>query len=210
MFTSLHEARTEKRWPNEREILRTPMPYLDALVEEMLRLAQPVPGLVRQATVDTQILGRHIPKGTEVFMPVNGPGFFSPAFPIDDSLRTSQCLEAKSRIRTWPEDGRMADFRPERWLVAAPADGSVQPEATFEGFVFDPTAGPMMAFSLGPRGCFGRRLAYVTLKILTTLIMWNFELLPCGEKLSSYKAHDMLTNRPDFCYVRLKSLDDTV
>ncbi|KAG8166735.1 hypothetical protein KVR01_002424 [Diaporthe batatas] len=187
LFTSLHKARAEKRWPNEREILRTPMPYLDALVEEMLRLAQPVPGLVRQATVDTQILGCHIPKGTEVFMP---------------------CLEAKSRIRTWPEDGSMADFRPERWLVAAPADGSVPPEATFDGYVFDQSAGPMMAFSLGPRGCFGRRLAYVTLKILTTLIMWNFELLPCGEKLSLYKAHDMLTNRPDLCYVRLKSVDD--
>lgn len=208
LFTSLHEARSEGRWPTEREILRTPMPYLDAIVEEMLRLAQPVPGLVRQATVDTQILGHHIPKGTEVFMPVNGPGFFSPAFAIDDGLRTAECLDAKTkdRIRTWPNDGRMASFVPERWLVPAP--DNVAEASTFDGCVFDSTRGPMMAFSLGPRGCFGRRLAYVTLKILTTLIAWNFELLPCGEKLSSYKAHDMLTNRPDFCYVRLRKLEE--
>ncbi|KAJ4422998.1 hypothetical protein N0V82_002392 [Gnomoniopsis sp. IMI 355080] len=189
--------------PSHEQILNTQMPYLDAVVEEMLRCAQPVPGLVRQATVDTQILGCHIPKGTQVFMLANGPGMFSPSLPVKDELRTPECLEAKGRIGKWAEDGRMDQFVPERWLVPAVAGNGA---GMFEGMSFNQAAGPMMAFSLGPRGCFGRRLAYVSLKLLVTLIVWNFELLPCPEELSSYKAHDNLTNRPDFCYVRLKKV----
>ncbi|OBR03096.1 Cytochrome P450 monooxygenase [Colletotrichum higginsianum IMI 349063] len=201
---TLSAASSEGRWPTHNEILRTSMPYLDAVVEEMLRLAQPVPGLVRQATCDTQILGHFVPKGTQVFMLANGPSFLSPAMLVEESLRTQQGRDSKESLKMWKEDGSMASFMPERWLVPAPA--GTKAESTFDGFVFDQTAGPMMAFSLGPRGCFGRRLAYMSLKLLLTLIAWNYELLPCGENLSSYTAHDILTNRPDFCYVRPRKL----
>ncbi|KAK1979271.1 cytochrome P450 monooxygenase [Colletotrichum cereale] len=204
--TSLSAASAEGRWPTETEILRTSMPYLDAVVEEMLRLAQPVPGLVRQATCDTQILGRFVPKGTQVFMLANGPSFLTPAMPIDESLRTQECRDSKPTLKMWEENGRMADFVPERWLV--PASAGTRINGAFEGFVFHQAAGPMMAFSLGPRGCFGRRLAYMSLKLLLTLITWNYELLPCGNNLSSYAAHDILTNRPDFCYIRPRKLKE--
>lgn len=193
-------AASAKRLPSADEIIRTPMPYLDAVIDEMLRVAQPVPGLVRQATQDTQILGCFIPKGTQVFMLANGPSMFSPSLPIPDHLRTQTCLEAKGKTGAWIEDGHMADFDPERWLVPA-SEGA--PE--FEGKAFNQAAGPMMAFSLGPRGCFGRKLAYLTLKLLVSLIVWKFELLPCEEELSSYKAYDNLTNRPVSCYVRLRN-----
>jgi cytochrome P450 len=46
-----------------------------------------------------------------------------------------------------------------------------------KGDEFDPSAKPVLAFGLGLRGCFGKRLAYVEIRILITLIIWNFELL---------------------------------
>ena len=47
------------------------------------------------------------------------------------------------------------------------------------GEVFDSTAGPQLAFGLGPRGCYGRRMAFLQLRIFTVLLIWKFELLGC-------------------------------
>jgi cytochrome P450 len=67
----------------------------------------------------------------------------------------------------------MTLFKPERWIV---------------GDEFDATAGPQLAFDLGTRGCYGKRLVYVEMRILLTLIVWNFELLPYPTALPSYKS----------------------
>lgn len=51
------------------------LPYLEAVVEEAQRHANTITFSVRQAKVDTTLLGRRIPKGTEAFMPANGAGY---------------------------------------------------------------------------------------------------------------------------------------
>ena len=89
----------------------------------------------------------------------------------------------------------VAAFRPERWLV--------QKE---KGDAFNVTAGPVLAFGLGLRGFFGKRLAYLEMRILLTLIIWNFELLQCPPALSGYDSVLVSANRPKDCYVRLRSL----
>lgn len=43
-------------------------PYLDAVIEECLRIAGVAPMVLRDAVVDTEIFGYHIPKGTTVWM----------------------------------------------------------------------------------------------------------------------------------------------
>lgn len=126
----------------------------------------------------------------------NGPGIFSPAFEIDDSLRSKSFLSANDRVGTWdPLD--MAKFNPERWLVDSEKGGKE----------FSSTAGPLLTFGLGPRGCFGRKLAYIEMKIFLTLILWEFELQKCPEALSSYAAVDKLTHAPQQSFVKLKRVE---
>ncbi|ROT35564.1 cytochrome P450 [Sodiomyces alkalinus F11] len=200
--TSHAAAARDRRAPSAEEIARTnKVAYLDAVVEEILRCGCTVPLLERQATTDTTLLGHFIPRGTTILVPIWGPSMSEPACDVDEALRspTSQAAGAKGRggPKTWDEEG-MDQFRPERWLATDGETGDT---------VFDSAAGPMLTFGLGMRGCFGRRLAYLELKIMITLIVWHFELLPCAEQLSGYAAYDELTRKPRQCFVRLKETE---
>jgi cytochrome P450 len=154
------------------------IPYLDAVIEEILRLSHTFALLERQSTEATTILGHPVPKGTTVFMPMYGPSFTEVGFKIDNTSRSESSRNAlRSRgERKWPESN-MNDFCPERWLR----------EVGNEKEAFDRTAGPFLAFGLGKRGCFGQKLAYLEMKLVLTLIIWHFELQPCPHKLSSYE-----------------------
>ncbi|EXJ60823.1 hypothetical protein A1O7_04976 [Cladophialophora yegresii CBS 114405] len=188
-------ATAERRNPTVDEIIKIPIPYLDAFIEEMNRTAQLFSAAVRSATVDTTVLGYNIPKGTEVFLMQNGPGYLSPPLPLDDSKRSKSSLEAKNQVGQWtPDEANMKAFRPERWLV--------RNENGAEGF--DAHAGPHLAFGLGPRGCFGRRLAYVQMRIIIVMMIWNFELKETPECVSSFAALSKLARHPKMCYVRLE------
>ncbi|ORY72131.1 uncharacterized protein BCR38DRAFT_405131 [Pseudomassariella vexata] len=137
-----------------------------------------------------------------------GPSLLSPAIDIPEDLRreTSQLAKKEGKGRAWdPED--IGVFKPERWLVSAPKGHREQSGFEVE---FDAAAGPQLSFSLGTRGYFGKRLAYLELRILITLIVWNFELLPCPKELSSYNSTLGITNKPNQCYVRLRKVDHTL
>lgn len=88
----------------------------------------------------------------------------------------------------------MDKFQPEQW--------SVKTETSEE--TFDSSAGPTLPFGLRLRGCFGRRLAYMDLKLLVTLLVWTFEFLPCLKELWSYKNIEVLTQKLEQCFVNLK------
>jgi len=194
--SSLNEAVIEKRLPNIQEIAGCSIPYFDAVIEEILRCGNTLTGMSRIALVDVEILGRKIPKGTKVMLMSNGPSVRSPAYQIDDSLRSPSYHSAKKdRIGSWNPDD-VAEFKPERWI--AHEDGQE---------VFDPHAGPNFPFGLGPRSCYGRKLAYLQMRIIFLLLVWNFELQKCPEALSSYNAIDGMTHAPKHCYVRLARLE---
>ncbi|KAL5323528.1 hypothetical protein ACEPPN_008066 [Leptodophora sp. 'Broadleaf-Isolate-01'] len=195
IFAGHAAAVSENRKPTAAEIAKTNIPYLDAAQEEIIRCSLTEAAVVRTSTVDTELLGKRIPKGTDVFFMGNGPSIFSPAFQIDDSLRSQSALTAKDRIGTW-DTSDMAHFNPERWLV----------ESEKGGKEFSAAAGPLLTFGMGPRGCYGRRLAYIEMKIFLTLIMWTFELEKCPLNLSGYSAVDKLTHAPQQCFVRLKKV----
>ncbi|KAI8626282.1 cytochrome P450 monooxygenase [Xylariaceae sp. FL1651] len=193
--TSFDLTSASESQPTLRHITDSHISYLDAVMEETLRCSSSVPVVDREALIDTEVLGHHIPKGSIIKCLVVGPSMTSPAFNIDEKRRNGGGLASKPEppIRSWDPDG-MAAFNPERWLVGK--DGA-----------FDPKAGPQLAFGLGPRSCYGKRLAYLEFRILITLIVWNFELLPCPPALSSYKNELKMTNRPKDSYVRLRSID---
>lgn len=161
----------------------------------MLRLAHTAPVQERQTKEDTVVLGHLIPKGTNVLIANKGASFTEPAFDIAETLRSpSSQIAAKERgPRAWDLEN-MDKFQPERWLVRIETGGEA----------FDSSAGPTIPFGLGLRGCFGRRLAYLELKLLVTLLAWTFEFLPCPKELSSYEDIEGLTRKPKQCYVSLK------
>src|SRR5690349_18999267 len=82
------QARAEKRLPSLEEIIQARVPYLDAVVEEVLRHSRPLAMCMREAQTDTQILGAHIPKGTTVVFLANGPSVFTPRIQFDESRQS--------------------------------------------------------------------------------------------------------------------------
>lgn len=205
-------AKSEMRAPTIQEITSARIPYLDATEEEILRCAPTIQEVDREAVVDTVILGHKVPKGTIVMIPSGGASLRSPGFNIDEASRHNSSQEAKKTGKSRQEWDPMdiGAFKPERWLVN-------------DGNEFDSASGPQLvsyipihmgdsklickAFSLGTRSCFGKRLAYLQLRILITLIVWNFELSRCPDELSSYGHKIMLTTEPTQCFVRLTRVE---
>jgi cytochrome P450 len=185
------DAAAEQRQPTVTEITKIQVPYLEAVMEEILRLSGPVMGVFREAQVATTVLGHAVPKGTQVFMPTMGASIGRPSFHVDESLR-SPSSQAHNNTRASWDDYEPESFVPERWL---------KEEDNAEAF--DSQAGPFLSFSNGVRGCFGRRLAYLEFRILMALLIWNLELGPLPEELNTFDAVDSLTTKPVKCFVRI-------
>lgn len=180
------------------------IPYLDAFVEEVLRIAHTIGAQNRNTTEDTVILGRPIPKGTQVFFGNRGLRFVAPPLPIDESVRseTAQAALREGRARPYEEkmwygneDMRGDVLESARWLVTDPETGR---EA------FDAAAWPTMPFGAGRRGCYGRKLAYMKLKMVLTLLVWKFEFCVYPEDLSGYERIQIFTSKPQKTYISLR------
>jgi cytochrome P450 len=193
-------AKEERRAPTATEITSAHSPYIDAVIEEAIRTSLTAPGISRSALVDTTLLGHRIPKGTVIFMMNNGPDYKSPGLPIAEELRSESCraVEKDKRVGSWSGDAaQMSAFTPERWLVKD-AEGKDK---------FEPTAGPTLSFGLGPRGCFGRRLAYLELRIMLVMLFWTFEFKQVPAELNSFAQIDKLTSKPKHVYIRLEKVE---
>ncbi|KAL9004070.1 MAG: hypothetical protein Q9188_003105 [Gyalolechia gomerana] len=199
LYETLSAAKEENRIFTLEEIRRAKLPYLDAVVEEMLRINAVT--VTREALCDATILGCPIKKGTQVFFVSNGPGFLSPSIPIDDSKRSQSSRAAKINA-SWDETRDLTLFDPERWLVRKNnGDGLVEEDVDFDG-----AAGPQLVFGLGPRACWGRRLAYLEMKTMIAMLVWNFRLLETPAALSSHAGYEGIARVPQQCYLRLSKI----
>ncbi|KAF5027019.1 hypothetical protein F66182_894 [Fusarium sp. NRRL 66182] len=186
------DAWEEKRIPTAQELI-THAPYLDAFLEEVLRYNCPVVTIMMVARRDTAILGHHVPENTPVFLNLTGASMSRPSIPVDESSRSKSARAFRPTRDSW--DGVDPErFYPERWLVEK-QDGKK---------VFDASAGPTLAFSAGNRGCWGKRLGYLELRVVLSILVWvfNFEEVP-GE-IVNWDTYDSLVTAPKECYVRLK------
>ncbi|KAM0460834.1 hypothetical protein ACHAO4_001629 [Trichoderma viride] len=190
------DAYQTSRLPTIDEICDTSIPYLDAVMEETLRYASVATLIVRMSTCDTQILGYQIPKGTDIMMTLTGPSITEPALPIREMSRSLESQESKDKVLPWEED--VSQFKPERWLKLKKSADSEEEEE-----VFDPRAGPNLAFSAGPRQCFGKKLAYMKLRVVMTLLIWSFEFQELDQSLNGPDIVEKLVNLPKDCYVKL-------
>jgi cytochrome P450 len=195
--TAFPVALSEQRAPTYAELSKTTVPYLDAVAEEILRHANTIAFVVRRAMQDTSVLGHHIPKGTDVFLMANGAGYLEPNMPLPDNCTRSPGADPSklttSALTSLWDDADIEAFKPERWLKP---DGS-----------FNPIAGPQLAFGLGPRGCFGRRLAVQALRMEVALLIWEFRFLMVPEGLGSFEAVQKFAREPVQCYVRLARVE---
>ncbi|KAK3324456.1 cytochrome P450 [Cercophora scortea] len=190
-------AARDNRAPTYHELVHAQIPYLDAVIDEVLRHANTIAFVVRVALQDATVLGCRVPKGTDVFLMANGAGYLEPNMPVDESARSPGARQdsGKAMSGTWDDDD-IALFRPERWLIVDPQTGKE---------TYNPLAGPTLAFGLGPRGCFGRRLALMALRIQFAMIVWHFHLCKTPEDLSGYDAVQRFAREPTQCFVCLES-----
>ncbi|KAH6896681.1 cytochrome P450 [Thelonectria olida] len=193
-----HSAAFSKgRWPTIQEITAASIPYLDSVIEETTRYASVATLIVRTALCDTQILGYPIPKGVNVMLPLTGPSLTETAVIVPEHARTTACQKDKDRVPAWGDD--IDQYRPERWLKQEEdASGTLKE-------VFCPKAGPNLAFSTGPRQCFGKKLAILEMRVLMTLLIWNFDFEELGD-LNSDEIAEKLVNLPRYSYVKLKKI----
>lgn len=194
LYETHAQAVQEKRQPTTEELVSASIPYLEGVIQETLRYETPVHLITRCAMVDTDILGYRIPKGTHVRIGLKGPGTTEPVNPGADARR----VEAQSKVDTserWDESD-VGEFKPERWLKV---DEKGQE-------YFDSKAGPTLTFSAGPRMCWGRKLAYMQMKMLVTLLLWNFEFLPIEGQLGGMDRWEEFTTKPKYTYIRLGQL----
>ena len=214
---SLHAVFFHNKSPSTPEILAANIPYLDAFIAENFRCSMITGGVARQAKCDTSILGHPIPKGAAVIMCTNASTYLhNRDIPVAEEKRSQTSQEyggVRGQTYSLPVDGRR-EFKPERWLQAK--EGSKDIGDASGNVVYNEHAGLILPFGLGPRGCFGRRLAMMKLKITMTLMVLNLEFLKVEGKgkdakgkefdLDGWTAREKVARTPDQAYVRLRAL----
>lgn len=145
------------------------MPYLNAVVAEVLRYMAPVPLTLREAAVDTTIQGQRVPKGTRIVLAPRG---------------------TNRDVALWGPDANQ--FRPERWLLPSTAakqqDNEEQPgedgkPASASGGNNKPAGGgggatsnyAFLTFLHGPRSCIASAFAKAEFACLLAAWVGRFE-----------------------------------
>lgn len=83
------------------------------------------------------------------------------------------------------------EFRPERWLDA---NGKFDAQLP----------GPLHVFGHGQRGCFGKNLAILELKLYIAMLNMEFFFDRVPKEANSMKAMELVANHPQTCVVRPK------
>lgn len=195
------DAMATQRFPSVAEIVHARIPELDAMIEETHRCAHIVPTVIRQSVTDTQLLGYRIPKGTHVFFYTCGASFKKPAHSIPTEKRTDKGRKLEERFGRW-DPNNVHEFMPQRWLRKEDSGE----EIGLEKESFNSQAGPQMAFGAGARGCFGRRLAYLEMRITIVLLLWKFEFLAVQGEHGGFEGVDFFAVTPKHCYVALRPI----
>ncbi|KAE8143661.1 putative cytochrome P450 oxidoreductase [Aspergillus pseudotamarii] len=175
--------------PSMKAIMSTSIPYLEAYMEESMRVANTSPRLVRTTTTETRVLGYSIPNGATVLL---NPYIGTQPLDIPEHLRSETSRNSKGNFESYWDMSGMDDFQPERWLAE---DGS-----------FNPRQFPRLAFSAGPRMCYGRNLALTEFRVNLVLLVLNFKFEPLPKGLDSMESQQRLFRMPRQCYVRLSPL----
>jgi len=165
------------------------LPYLEAVIEETLRLRAAFL-IARDAIRDTELLGHKIPKGTVCLLICQ-----------DVDQLSYQTSKSGKPERQYPGTGNpnLDIFDPERWL--ARKNGEIR---------FDGASNSQLAFGLGVRACWGRKLAELEMKIMTAMVTWSFDILAVPEALSGHDGVYDFSYRANRGFLQLRKREGTV
>lgn len=138
------------------------LPYLNAVIEEGLRMAPPVPsGLPRIVPPSgATVCGEWMPGGVRITPP------HSAILITNINTQTNISLNQYTAYRCPLNFHRPNEFLPERWL---PSLKSCSQFSHDRKDVLQP-------FSFGTRNCIGKSLAYAELRLILARMIWNFDL----------------------------------
>ncbi|KAL7419102.1 hypothetical protein Q5752_005938 [Cryptotrichosporon argae] len=225
----------DTRPPALDDVVPDKTPYLEAVVQEALRLSRTAAGVIRRASElttvshDTVVLGKVLPKGVDLFLPnrmnhedASTPVSAEPSaalFPrahtdkapdpspdatltagagpnFDSGIRHARLLDAHRadgpRKSPFWAAGTAKTFDPDRWIV----------EGRFEANV-----GPSLPFSAGQRGCFGKTLALLEMRLFVAQLAHAFFFAPVPEPLNGNDMYQTITAHAKHCYVRCVAWD---
>jgi cytochrome P450 len=153
------------------------LPYLNAVIQETMRLAPPVTGGGARV-VDTDgytICGQPVPKGVcnrfcSLVSVANNP----------TQLKTVVGIPSYSSFRSSDNFIYPTHFLPERWLnsdssLLAPT--GADPKFNSSTFSNDKKSA-LQPFSTGPRNCIGLNLAWAEMRLILATCLWEFDVLP--------------------------------
>lgn len=138
--------------------LTTGLPYLDAIVQETLRLHPAVPELIRQADEDDII------PLSEPVRAKSGEVIDSIAVERGTVFVISTSYMNRSEA-IWGPDAKV--FRPDRWIEA---DGVTKKAQEVKGHRH------LFSFGDGPRSCIGKLFAVAEVKTVLSVVVKNFVL----------------------------------
>ena len=155
------------------------LPYMAACLEEALRLFPPVPTALQRRTVQDKTS-------------VSGH-----LFPKGTIVGVHQMAAYWSSSNFLHPDA----FHPERWL----------PESTTneKSEFFNDNRAVLQPFSVGPRNCIGRNLAYNEMRLILARVLWNFDLELCEEssKWNEVLSFILWEKQPLWCTLKLRPHD---
>jgi cytochrome P450 len=195
LHATYREAHTQARLPTAAELVRSRAPYLDAFVEETLRCDTPVVNIMAMTRRDTTVLNRRVPADTRVFLNLSGPSLNQPSVAVAEADRRAEQQKQRTSAtarQTW-DDQEPHEFRPARWLNKDESE-------------FNSAAGPILAFSAGNRGCWGKRLGYLELRMVLALLVWSFEFIDVPGEPANRETYDSLVTAPKHCVIRLREI----
>lgn len=153
-------AARQQQLPSVEEILAQTVPYMEACLEEIVRLGNIHPRLVRIAVRDTEVLGCPVPRGAQV---LSSSYVGERPLAVPEGRRSRRSQQCRSNFRAHWDPRGMDGFAPERWLAA---DGRYEPKSF-----------PRMAFSAGPRVCYGTLVFFILQGIVPLLNPWRVALV---------------------------------
>ncbi|OJJ77740.1 hypothetical protein ASPBRDRAFT_202658 [Aspergillus brasiliensis CBS 101740] len=152
------------------------LPYMLACIDEAFRMYPPVPGGLQ----------RYIPE-----TPTEISGYL---LPPKTKVSVNQSAAYRSPLNFY----RPEEFRPERWLPQAKND----PSSPF----YHDNREVLQPFSVGPRNCLGRNLAYAEMRVIFARVLWNFDIEMCEESRDWHhqKSYTLWAKPPLMCKLKAR------
>ena len=153
------------------------LPYTLACLTEGLRIYPPGPTLAPRRTPKgriTNIAGYQVP-GWVRFHP-SGAQNTNYTGNHADAMRSLQTIVGVHALTASHSEANFYlpdKFIPERWLTSSTTD----PSSAF----YKDCRSASQPFSLGPRNCLGKSLAYNEMRVILARLLWNFDLELCAE-----------------------------